>query len=244
MRSGARTPVGLSNGNFARALMKRRASDALLDSIRAHDGSAIEAALRNDAGLYACGGAAGESLVQYACYVGAAELGPLLRGARPYDACEAAALGDLSALNAALDRDADLISRRSGDGWTPLHLAAFFGRDECAAYLIDNGAPLDALSTNAIRNAPLHAALAGTTNATLVRRLIFAGADVECRGEGGIQPLHLAASRGDAALCELLMTRGADPAAKMSDGATPASMAEANGHGALAELLAMRAAES
>jgi ankyrin repeat protein len=160
-----------------------------------------------------------------------------------YDACEAAALGDLPALNAALDRDADLISRRSSDGWTPLHLTGFFGREQCAAFLIDNGAPLDALSTNSIRNTPLHAALAGATNITLVRRLIFAGADVEARGENGIQPLHLAASRGDEALCELLIARGADPHAVMDDGTTPAKLAKARGFNALAESLVARAVE-
>ena len=147
----------------------------------------------------------------------------------------------MHALNEALDRDADLISRRSSDGWTPLHLAGFFGRDECAAFLIDNGAPLDALSTNAIRNTPLHAALAGATNPTLVRRLIFAGADVESRGENGIQPLHLAASRGDQALCDLLIARGADPHAAMDDGTTPAKLAESRGFKELAEKLTAKA---
>lgn len=223
--------------------MLPRASDALLDAIRAHDAATVTALLESDPSLLAHGGIGGETLVLYACYVGATDLAPLLRGARTYDACEAAALGDLQALNDALDRDADLISRRSSDGWTPLHLTGFFGRDSCAAFLIDNGAPLDALSTNSIRNTPLHAALAGATNHTLVRRLILAGANVEARGENGIQPLHLAASRGDQALCELLMSRGADPHALMDDGATPATLARAKGFSALAEMLTARPVE-
>lgn len=223
--------------------MLTRASDALLDAIRAHDATAVTSLLAVDAAQYQAGGPAGETLVLFACYVGAIELAATLRGTRSFDACEAAALGNLQALNDALDRDADLISRRSSDGWTPLHLAGFFGRDDCAAFLIDNGAPLDALSTNAIRNTPLHAALAGATNATLVRRLIFAGADVEARGEKGIQPLHLAASRGDQALCDLLIARGADPEAQMEDGATPASLAESKGHRELAARLKSKASE-
>lgn len=223
--------------------MLARASDALLDAIRAHDATAVDALVRADPSLRSQGGTGGETLVLYACYVGATELAPLLRGDREYDACEAAALGDLKSLNAALDRDADLISRRSSDGWTPLHLTGFFGRDQCAAYLIDNGAPLDALSTNAIRNTPLHAALAGATNPTLVRRLIFAGADVEARGENGIQPLHLAASRGDQTLCELLMSRGADPHAFMDDGTTPAKLARARGFTTLADMLTAGSAD-
>ena len=215
--------------------MLQRASDALLEAIRAHDVDTITSLLDADPLQRTHGGAGGETLVLYACYVGASEVASLLRGARPYDACEAAALGNLKALNDALDRDADLISRRSSDGWTPLHLAGFFGRDDCAAFLIDNGAPLDALSTNAIRNTPLHAALAGSTNATLVRRLILAGADVEARGENGIQPLHLAAARGNQSLCDLIIARGADPQATMDDGTTPSMLATQRGFPELGE---------
>lgn len=223
--------------------MLSRASDDLLDAIRARDADTVASLLAADPSQYGQGGPGGETLVLYACYVGATDLAPLLRGTRQYDACEAAALGDLKALNDALDRDADLISWRSSDGWTPLHLTGFFGRDQCAAFLIDNGAPLDALSTNAIRNTPLHAALAGATNATLVRRLVFAGADVSAHYENGIQPLHLAASRGDQALCELLISRGADPQATMDDGTTPAKMAATRGFAELAEILAAHTAE-
>ncbi len=219
-----------------------RAPAPLLDAIRARDAQAVAASLDANRRLVSSLGPAGETLVLYACYVGAPELAPIVSVERPYDACEAAALGDLAALNAALDRNADLISRRSKDGWTPLHLAGFFGRDDCAAYLIDNGAPLDALSTNATRNTPLHAALAGATNATLVRRLVFAGADVSSRGEGGVQPLHLAASRGNQPLCELLIARGANPAATTDDGATPATLAAARGFPELAAALTARTA--
>jgi len=220
--------------------MLQRASNALLEAIRAHETGTITSLLAADPSERTHGGPGGETLVLYASYVGASEVAPLLRGDRPYDACEAAALGDLTALNEALDRDADLISRRSSDGWTPLHLAGFFGRDDCAAFLIDNGAPLDALSTNAIRNTPLHAALAGATNPTLVRRLILAGADVEARGEGGIQPLHLAASRGNQSLCDLIISRGADPQAMMDDGTTPAMLAAQRGFPELGEKLKAR----
>jgi ankyrin repeat protein len=205
------------------------ASDSLLTAIRAHDDATVRAILSETPDARTHLGSGGESLVLHACYLGATELAPLLRGERPYDACEAAALGDLEALNAALDRNADLISLRSSDGWTPLHLAGFFGHEECAAYLIDNGAPLDAHSTNAIRNTPLHAALAGKTNVNIVRRLVFAGADVNARGENGVLPLHLAASRGNQLVCDLLIARGADAQAAMDDGTTPAALAEQRG---------------
>jgi ankyrin repeat protein len=129
----------------------------------------------------------------------------------------------------AIESDDDARVLRSSDGWTPLHLAAFFGHDDAVRLLIDHGAPLDAHSTNAMRNTPLHAALAGTTLPLLVRRLVFAGADVSARDAAGNTPLHLAASRGNDPLCELFLTRGANVHALSNDKSTPAMLAFARG---------------
>ncbi len=180
----------------------------------------------------------GESLVLHACYVGAPELAELLHPGRPMDACEAAALGNVIALRSCIENDDDSRVRRSSDGWTPLHLAAFFGRDDAVTLLIDHGALLDAHSTNALRNSPLHAALAGHTLPVLVRRLVFAGADVTARDAHGHTPLHLAASRGYEPLCDLLIARGADAHAQAQDKSTPAMLALARGFSELGTKLA------
>ena len=47
------------------------------------------------------------------------------------------------------------------DGWTPLHLAAFFGQLEAARLLLEAGADVHAVSRNGLTNTPLHAATAG-----------------------------------------------------------------------------------
>ena len=54
-----------------------------------------------------------------------------------------------------------LVSAVSPDGWTPLHLAAFFGAADAARALLNKGASPSARSTNAMQNLPLHAAAAG-----------------------------------------------------------------------------------
>lgn len=218
--------------------MVRTAPDALLTAIRSRDRDTIAAMLAADPSLVMTRAPGGESLVLHACYMGALELADLVHTGRPIDACEAAALGNVIALRACLENDDDSRVRRSSDGWTPLHLAAFFGRDDAVTLLIDHGAPLDAHSTNALRNSPLHAALAGHTLPVLVRRLVFAGADVTARDAHGNTPLHLAASRGYEPLCDLLMARGADAHALSDDKSTPAMLAIARGFPELGAKLA------
>ncbi len=218
--------------------MVRTAPDALLTAIRSKDRDTITTMLADDPSLVMSRATGGESLVLHACYTGAPELVDVLHPGRPIDACEAAALGDVNALRTSIENDDDARVRRSSDGWTPLHLAAFFGRDDAVRLLIDHGAPLDAHSTNALRNSPLHAALAGAALSVLVRRLVFAGADVTARDSAGHTPLHLAASRGSDALCDLFIARGADAHALSDDRSTPAMLAFARGFTELGAKLA------
>lgn len=74
---------------------------------------------------------------------------------------DAAQTGDLDNLRASLEKDANLLSSPSPDGWTPLHLAAHFGHSSLAAYLLAIGADPLAGSSSVLANLPIHAAAAG-----------------------------------------------------------------------------------
>jgi uncharacterized protein len=142
------------------------------------------------------------------------------------DLHEAAALGERDRVGDLLDTEPAQVSALSPDGFSPLHLAAFFGREEVVALLLARGAPVDVYSQSSFaRVTPLgSAAAAGETS--IARRLLDAGADVNARSlDGEFTPLHAAAQRGDAELVRLLLERGADRTARDSEGRTPDDLA-------------------
>src|SRR6476469_2091673 len=106
------------------------------------------------------------------------------------DAFEAATFGDLDRLAVVLADDPALT--RSGDGFTALHLAAFFGQDDAVRLLLARGADPDARGTGWMTGTPLNAA-ASARHATVVALLLEAGADADAVQRGGWTPLHSAA---------------------------------------------------
>jgi len=143
------------------------------------------------------------------------------------DVFEAAAFGDLDRLSEILGQDPDLVDARSGDGFTPLHLAAFFGQTDAVRLLLARGATVDPGGTGWMTGTPLHAAAAGS-HASIVRMLLDAGADPNTRQRHGYTPLHTAAANGDLPSVEALLAAGADPNATNDDGATSVDLADAS----------------
>ncbi|HEV2201357.1 MAG TPA: ankyrin repeat domain-containing protein [Bryobacteraceae bacterium] len=62
----------------------------------------------------------------------------------------AAMQGDAARIEALLARHRSLVNAVSSDGWTPLHLAAHFGRREAARALMNKGADVSARSVNSM----------------------------------------------------------------------------------------------
>ena len=149
----------------------------------------------------------------------------ILASRAPETVFEAAAVGDVDRLAALLDDPGAV----ADDGFTPLHLAAFFRHPAAVRLLLERGAPVNAVAANPTRVQPLHSAAAGG-DADCVRLLVAAGADVDARQQGGFVPLHAAAQNGDEAALETLLAAGADPSVATEDGRTAADLARAAGH--------------
>jgi len=145
------------------------------------------------------------------------------------DVFEAAAFGRIDRLRPLVDDDPTLSQALSPDGFTALHLAAFFGKEEAAKLLLERGAPVDGYSNNELDVQPLHSATAGRHH-EVCRLLIAAGADPNAPQQGGWRPLHQAADHGDPELLELFLSAGADPTLGRDDGQLPVDTADAAGH--------------
>ena len=150
----------------------------------------------------------------------------------PATVFEAAAVGDVATLDALLTDPGAV----ADDGFTPLHLAAFFRHPDAVRLLLERGAPVNVVASNAMKVQPLHSAAAGG-DTECVRLLVEAGADVDARQEGGFAPLHASAQNGDAAAVEALLAAGADPSAPTDDGRTAADFAREAGHEEILERL-------
>src|SRR5829696_2391301 len=118
----------------------------LIEVAKAGDLGRARQILRDSPAAATVANAAGETPVMAALYRGhqdlAAEIADAMVGANvPLDVFAAAAIGRTEELATALAAPG-AVNAYAYDGWTPLHLAAFFGRREAAERLLDAGAAL------------------------------------------------------------------------------------------------------
>lgn len=134
----------------------------------------------------------GESPVMAALYRGHRHVVEALFDAgAEIDVFNAAATGRVDDLRRLVVADPARVHARAYDGWTPLHLAAFFGHAEAARLLLNAGADVNAVSDNSLTNSPLHAATAGKH--TEVALLLLAhGALSDTPDAGDYTPLQIA----------------------------------------------------
>jgi Ankyrin repeats (3 copies) len=214
------------------------ATHAFVEAVRCGDIVAVRALLTAAPELVsAARKMTGESIVLPAVYRRRLDVAVLVAERTELDAFEAAAVGCIPRLVTLLDSNPTIVRERMPNGWTITHLAAFAGQASALRRLLDAGGDPHASVRDAMANTPLHLAVTGVCNPTVIELLIRRGATPNARAASGITPLHNAASRGAAAAVELLLRLGADPAAHMDTGQTPAMIASAMNHTIIARRL-------
>lgn len=209
----------------------------LFDAIKAGEFERVKAMVTANPALVTARARTGESAILTAVYHQQKEIANLLvaRGA-PLTIFEACAAGELERVERLLDEDGLAVAAYSADGWTPLHLAAFFGHAKIAEVLLARGSDARARSHNPTGNTPLHAAL--VKNHTMVAGLLLgASGDVNAADAAGWRPLHLAAANSNIELMTLLITQGADVNAPNGEGLTPYALAQQKNQREAAALL-------
>ena len=210
---------------------------ALFDAIKSGDAEGVRVLLDGSPALANAADESGTRAFVFAKYNRQNAIAQLLldRGAE-LDVFAAAMSGDAARVSSLLGQDPSLAVTLSHDGWTALHLAAFFGHLDCARALLDGGANVLKRSTNAMQNTPLHAAAAGR-HVEIVHRLIERGADVNARQHGGWTALHAAAQSGNADLARVLIGAGADTNLRADNGQCAMDLALTQGHQQVVEVL-------
>src|SRR3989454_11368073 len=124
-------------------------SAAFIDAIKAGEFERVKAMASADPALIDARSRSGESAILTAVYHRQKEIVNLLvaRGAA-LSIFEACAAGELERVERLLgDAPAD-VNAYSADGWTPLHLAAFFGHSKIVELLLAHDADVTARSRN------------------------------------------------------------------------------------------------
>lgn len=190
----------------------------LFEALDRDDVESVARALREDPGRAGAVDDAGVSLLLRALYRGHRELAGEISDLRPaLDLCEAAALGrELEFGGAAPEQ-------RSADGFTPLHLAAFFGHVDAMRSLLDAGADANATAENPSRVRPLHSAAAARSVAAC-SMLLEHRAEVDAQQAGGWTALMAACRHQLPELARLLVDAGADPDLTAEDGSSARTM--------------------
>ena len=212
-------------------------SRQFFEAIRSGDRDTVVALLSADATLLAAKDEKGLGAFTAAKYSGRNEVAAMLleKGVKldVFAACIAGAKEQALEL---IRENPELVNSYSHDGWTPLHLACFFGQPAVAEALIAQGADVRARSQNPTKNTPLHAAAAGRNGET-VRALLEHGAGVNARQEGGWTALHAASQNGDVEMVRLLIAGGADVQIRADNQQNALDLALGKGHQAVVELL-------
>jgi len=152
------------------------------------------------------------------------------------DVFESAAFGDLDRLSELLANEPDLVNATSGDGFTPLHLAGFFGQTDAVRLLLARGAEPDVRGQGWMTGTALSAAAAGGHTA-IVLLLLEVGVDPNVQQAQGFTPLHAAAQNADLEAVRALLDAGADPAIVSEEGVSAAELAEQAGDLVTVEVL-------
>ncbi len=215
-------------------------AEAIFGAIAAGEIKRVRDLVAQDASYAGARNEQGISALMWALYNRRRDMADVvLDAASAVDVFEAAALGRTETLSELTAEDATLVGAWSPDGFTVLHLAAFFGHAEAVTLLLQQGAEASVEAKNPSTVHPLHSAAASGSTET-VQALLQGGADVNAVQHGGWTALQAAAKHNNLEMVRVLLAAGADVERRADDGQGALNLAEAEGHDEMVVLLKAR----
>lgn len=132
--------------------------------------------------------------------------------------CAAAIAGNLEVIDRLLTDDPTLVDcqgqvredhrafmteQDAASGWTPLHLASYYGQPEAVRRLIAHGADVNSIAANSIAGTPVHTGTAGG-QPTCVKVILTHGPDLTLTDSAGLTALALAQANDAAEIISLI----------------------------------------
>jgi len=204
--------------------------DQIFKAIDVADGEMLKELLDENPTLASSKSNDGLSAVLFSLYIGKPDLADILLSYKPaLDIFDLSALGGAGQISVMLATDQKAVHEYSGDGFTALHIACYFGQADVAKILLENGADVDKTAMNGSDLRPLQSATAGC-HADVVRILLEFKPDINVRMLGGFTPLMSACALGDEDIIAMLLEHGADLDAKADDGRTADDFSKLSGN--------------
>jgi ankyrin repeat protein len=220
----------------------RRLKNEMLDAVKSKNLDKVKHLLEIDEKLKDAKSEDGQTAVLMAAYYRANEIKELLlqKGA-DLNFYEAATVGNTARIKEVLSEAPKLINSHNFDGYTSLGLAAHFGHEEAATYLLDNGADINLKGKDGkLNNTALHASIAGN-HINIVKLLVKYRADIDSQCEGelrrGYTPLHVAAHFNRLEIARLLIENGANLIITNNQSLAPLEYALSIGNTEIADII-------
>lgn len=181
----------------------------------------------------------GMSAVLFSLYINKPEITKILLSYEPeLDIFDLSALGGAGQISALLAADQRIVHEYSGDGFTALHVASYFGHSDVVGLLLENEADVNKVAMNGSDLTALQSAVA-SGHRDVAEVLLGFNADVNVKMLGGFTPLMSAAAMGSMEIVSLLIAHSADKTLKSEDGRVASDFALSAGHSDMATELSI-----